>query len=636
MINQEQIDVIRDFRKKFELIYDTYAYPENADVRRAPRIKKVISSGGSELMTSILPLLMKVTHDGEDIPCELHFSRYLTNVRPEILKTCFEIQDIAKLCKTIVPLVSETLDTEKVSWWEELPLQLTIYIQLLYQIPDFMTPQTHPHEKWEMRNPIVNNGQIIWEEDGFRTNIAESPDKEYFDYISFRLQAYIYRLLSKKKDNVEKAFEIIKQYQRVYWRGNAERTYEYHILRMPSYIGVSLKNFHDIQKATSYGIDPMHSLNLANVFGGKWRAYAARKARNPIVKRIISDTRLSDSLYDYTGRDCDETKKAIYQDLANKGGFETLIELVLAVGAAIHDAAVCIPRVSPRRVNGLDEYILTYDFVKYAPYTRLVAMSWNALTEDERKLSPKEAATSIMERSKTLMINFHNYSEDFKKEMQWLIPCVANEAHLDESALGLFATEAERVYKLYVDSQLIPMPQWADGKAECEGYLARFLSRSDPRGLFIGHYTACCQHIGGGIAEKCAIHAQQSPYAANLVIENPKGEIIACSWVWEGADGRICFDNVEAKVKKLAVVKQLIEQIAAQMDMPFITTGAAHTDIDISEYEILEEGNICLPLDYPEDGYTDAKKQVVLKNMTCFNTLTIAKSNTPSREVVWA
>jgi hypothetical protein len=609
MIIQWQIDVIRDFRIKFEAIRDTYRYPESGEIR----VKKVMTSGGTQLMRGILPHLMKVTHNGEDIPCELHFSAYLTNVRPEILETCVEIKDIAELCQTIVPLVSETLDTEKVAWWEELPLQLTAYIQLLYQIPDFMTPQTHPHEKWEMRNPVVNNEQIVWEEDGFRTNIASEPDQEYFDYISFRLQAYIYRVLSKRQQNVEKAFEIIKQYQRVYWRGNGERTYEYHILRMPSYIGVSLKHFHDIQKATSYGMEPLHSLNLANVFGGKWRQYAARKAQNPIVKRIISNPELSENIYDFTIDGCDEIKKAIYQDLANKGGFKKLIELVLAVGMAIHDAAVCIPKMSPRRVNGLEEYMLTYDFVKYAPYTRLVAMSWNALTEEERKFPPEEAATSIMQRSQALMTNFSNYSEEFKKEMQWLIPCVANEAHMDESALGLFATEAERVYKLYTDSQLIPMPQWATGEAECDGYTARFLPRNDPRGLFIGHYTSCCQHIGGGIAEKCAIHAQQSPYAANLVIENPRGEIFACSWVWEGSDGRICFDNVEAKVKKLAVVKQLIEQIATQIDMPFITTGTSYTDIDVSEYETLEDEDIHLPVDYPEDGYSDAKKQVVLK-----------------------
>ena len=68
------------------------------------------------------------------------------------------------------------------------------------------------------------------------------------------------------------------------------------------------------------------------------------------------------------------------------------------------------------------------------------------------------------------------------------------------------------------------------------------LEKEDPRGVFLGHYTNCCQHpLGAG--KSCARHGHESPYGAFFVVEH-RGQIIAQSWCWR-RNNTLVFDSIE-------------------------------------------------------------------------------------------
>jgi hypothetical protein len=78
----------------------------------------------------------------------------------------------------------------------------------------------------------------------------------------------------------------------------------------------------------------------------------------------------------------------------------------------------------------------------------------------------------------------------------------------------------------------------------------RFLPREDPRGMFLGNITECCQHPKGHAAS-CAYDGVINPKAAFVVFEI-NNEIEAQCYVWEDKEGNICFDSFEYPTKKIA------------------------------------------------------------------------------------
>jgi hypothetical protein len=77
---------------------------------------------------------------------------------------------------------------------------------------------------------------------------------------------------------------------------------------------------------------------------------------------------------------------------------------------------------------------------------------------------------------------------------------------------------------------------------------ARFhrLAPDDMRGLFLGHFTDCCQSIDSDGAV-CAEHGFMSAEAGFYVIEDERGQIIAATWAWRGTDNALVFDSLESK-----------------------------------------------------------------------------------------
>ncbi|MCQ2740935.1 MAG: hypothetical protein MJ210_02315 [Alphaproteobacteria bacterium] len=111
----------------------------------------------------------------------------------------------------------------------------------------------------------------------------------------------------------------------------------------------------------------------------------------------------------------------------------------------------------------------------------------------------------------------------------------------------LFAIEAanrkncvsEAVYHNCEDIYLagLKVPESFDSKKEFKdgNYTGRFLPRDDPRTIFFGNYTNCCQHYDGA-GHSCAVSTVKHPFSQLFVIEDNKGNIIAGSWTWENTE----------------------------------------------------------------------------------------------------
>ncbi len=77
-----------------------------------------------------------------------------------------------------------------------------------------------------------------------------------------------------------------------------------------------------------------------------------------------------------------------------------------------------------------------------------------------------------------------------------------------------------------------------DGK-----YTLKTLPVDDPRGLFLGEYTNCCQHPNG-VGDEAAWFGVEDPNSCFIVLEKG-GEIVAQSLVWRMGNV-LCLDNIEA------------------------------------------------------------------------------------------
>ncbi len=165
----------------------------------------------------------------------------------------------------------------------------------------------------------------------------------------------------------------------------------------------------------------------------------------------------------------------------------------------------------------------------------------------------------------------------------------------------------------------LKVPEPFDSKKEFkEGkYTGRFLPREDPRTLFFGDYTDCCQHYGG-VGHACAVSTVKHPFSQLFVIEDDKGKIIAGSWTWENTEGKYreaCFDNIESlgELECRPEINKIYEQVGNYLtkkeNCRRVTIGLGNQDADVSKYKSTKA--ITLPKLY-NNGYSDAHSQVLL------------------------
>ena len=93
-----------------------------------------------------------------------------------------------------------------------------------------------------------------------------------------------------------------------------------------------------------------------------------------------------------------------------------------------------------------------------------------------------------------------------------------------------------RIPDMVVDGDLFDKP----------GYLFRKLAPGDLKGLFLGEFTHCCQHMAGQGAA-CTRHGFLSENGGFYVVEKKEtGEIVGQSWAWRGEDGAMVLDSLES------------------------------------------------------------------------------------------
>lgn len=103
-----------------------------------------------------------------------------------------------------------------------------------------------------------------------------------------------------------------------------------------------------------------------------------------------------------------------------------------------------------------------------------------------------------------------------------------------------FEEYQERWLRINPPYESIPMVDVVDGRWRCHRLL-----REDPRGLFLGEYTGCCQHPGG-VGDSCAWAGAENKDCAFLILEKD-GEIKWQSWLWRYGTTLVA-DNVEGFV----------------------------------------------------------------------------------------
>jgi hypothetical protein len=119
--------------------------------------------------------------------------------------------------------------------------------------------------------------------------------------------------------------------------------------------------------------------------------------------------------------------------------------------------------------------------------------------------------------------------------------------------------------KIYLAGQEVEMPSWSGFSSTVDGLTLRFLPREDPRGMFLGVITSCCQHPKSWAAS-CAIDGYLNPLACFAVFER-NNSIVMQSYVWSDKNGNVCFDSVEGKatVNDMKSAKDLMLEFTRSM-----------------------------------------------------------------------
>lgn len=157
-----------------------------------------------------------------------------------------------------------------------------------------------------------------------------------------------------------------------------------------------------------------------------------------------------------------------------------------------------------------------------------------------------------------------------------------------------------------------------------DGYRFHRLAKDDPRGLFLGEHTDCCQHPGGA-GSTCAWHGVESDLGGFYVVER-KGRIVAQSWAWRpiilewetlgppiGCPRDILvLDNVELLSNEYedGVTKAYqagVYAILGRLGVAEVLVGAETNDLDMID-DLPDRASW---ISTPENCYTDASMQKV-------------------------
>lgn len=153
-----------------------------------------------------------------------------------------------------------------------------------------------------------------------------------------------------------------------------------------------------------------------------------------------------------------------------------------------------------------------------------------------------------------------------------------------------------------------------DGAAfDKPGYRFVKLPAGDPRGLFLGEITDCCQSLGN-VGHDCAVHGFTSADGGFYVVEKIEtGDIVAQSWAWRGTRGELVLDSLEALGRDASMTTDqwrkaiggLAEALAGTTVKTLQIGSAGRTPRDIG----WEQTQAAIPVDY--QGYRDSNRQLL-------------------------
>jgi hypothetical protein len=194
-------------------------------------------------------------------------------------------------------------------------------------------------------------------------------------------------------------------------------------------------------------------------------------------------------------------------------------------GVDLHDATYWLPTIeSP----GLGEYLTKYWESPLKALSK-IARSWNDLGENEQKMRPREL---------TAWISSKKYSNARSTSL-------AMEAALwGVSASDYYKIEDRWLRALMKKGGKVPSAMPKIDVRE-DDYRMYRLEKNDPRALFLGEYTDCCQSVGN-VGGPCTWFGVEDTNSGFYVIEDRAGNIIAQSWAWI-AEPYLVFDSIEGK-----------------------------------------------------------------------------------------
>lgn len=276
--------------------------------------------------------------------------------------------------------------------------------------------------------------------------------------------------------------------------------------------------------------------------------------------------------------------------------FDRHLKAVNAVGETF--LRLDAPHCSTERISGLDDCVRSE--VKFSDdYSRMV--------DKLSYLSDRELETlkygEIYERLANIKYGYRDYNF-----------AAANSVYISSQS-GY--NEAEELYRR---GQVTPS-RFADKPVlynDDQTLRCRVASKDDPRILFAGQHTSCCQSFGD-VGGRCAIDSVTNPHSGCMIWEKKEQEgsewqICGCSWFYESQNGKykgLTFDNVEienyykhkGEVKKL--LTRMVEEFAGD-NYRYISVGQSNDDISMSGYRKLSAKN---PLPQGYEGYTDASEE---------------------------
>lgn len=196
----------------------------------------------------------------------------------------------------------------------------------------------------------------------------------------------------------------------------------------------------------------------------------------------------------------------------------------------VHDAGINLPdnKLTPEQIKFARRHMSEE---KWSNVCRILS-SWDAIIGMDCNPLGKDGYNQAMTISRSLV--YDNVKDiDFAQEAaKWSLSQKKFEIHYERWSKGLDN----------LTSCSIPKIDVIDGD-----YRAYVLAKNDPRGIFLGHHTNCCQHPDSAGSE-CTWHGHENGKGGFFVIEK-HGKILAQSWIWVNEDhhGDNClvFDNVE-------------------------------------------------------------------------------------------